>query len=152
MRRAIALAKHTSLVEKAGGPFGCVVVKDGQIVGEGANSVLGDGDPTSHSELNAIRNACKTLGTHDLTGCIVYSTGEPCPMCYAACWWARVDAIYYASTIYDAQKYGGFDDVQMYEAMRVSIAERPLRGSELLRKEMIELWNEYQSLPHRVQY
>ena len=127
-------------------------MKEGEIVGEGANRVLADHDPTCHSEMNAIRSACKTLGTHDLSGCTVYTTGEPCPMCYAACWWARVDAIYYASTIYDAQEYGGFDDVPMYEAMRVSIAERPLKGSELLRTEMLELWHEYQTQPHRVQY
>jgi tRNA(Arg) A34 adenosine deaminase TadA len=152
MRRAIALARNTSIEEKAGGPFGCVIVKEGEIVGEGANRVLADHDPTCHSEMNAIRSACKTLGTHDLSGCTVYTTGEPCPMCYAACWWARVDAIYYASTIYDAQEYGGFDDVPMYEAMRVSIAERPLKGSELLRTEMLELWHEYQTQPHRVQY
>ena len=89
MRRAIALARNTSIEEKAGGPFGCVIVKEGEIVGEGANRVLADHDPTCHSEMNAIRSACKTLGTHDLSGCTVYTTGEPCPMCYAACWWAR---------------------------------------------------------------
>ena len=135
MRRAIALARETSIEEKAGGPFGCVIVKAGEIIGEGTNKVLADCDPTSHAEMNAIRNACKTLSTHELSGCTVYSTGEPCPMCYAACWWARVDAIYYASTIRDAKDHGDFDDATMYEAMRVSIAERPLKGSELLRNE-----------------
>jgi tRNA(Arg) A34 adenosine deaminase TadA len=152
MRRAIELARQTSIEEKAGGPFGCVIVKDGEIVGEGSNSVLADGDPTSHAEMNAIRNACKQLGTHDLSGCVVYTTGEPCPMCYAGCWWARVDSIYYASTIQDAQKYGNFDDAVLFEEVESDIKERKLAGTELLREEMLELWDLYHNLPGKVHY
>lgn len=152
MRRAIELARQTSIEDKAGGPFGCVIVKDKKIVGEGANRVLVDCDPTCHAEMNAIRNACKQLGTHDLSGCTVYSTGEPCPMCYAACWWARVDAIYYASTIHDAKEFGGFDDVPIYEAMNDAIEERPLKGIAFLREEMLELWKEFDSLAGKASY
>ena len=152
MRRAIKLARQTSIEEKSGGPFGCVIVKDNEIVGEGANRVLADCDPTCHAEMNAIRNACKQLGTHDLSGCTVYSTGEPCPMCYAGCWWARVDAIYYASTIHDAKEFGGFDDVPMYAAMNDAIEERPLKGITFLREEMLELWKEFAIMEQRTHY
>ena len=152
MRRAIELARQTSIVEKAGGPFGCVVVKDGEIIGEGANTVLADGDPTCHGEMNAIRHACTVLGTHDLSGCTVYTTGEPCPMCYAACYWAKVEAIYYASTIQDAKEFGDFDDAPIVESMKVPIQERKLSGVELLRDEMLELWNEFNILSDQPNY
>jgi tRNA(Arg) A34 adenosine deaminase TadA len=152
MRRAIELARQTSIEEKAGGPFGCVIVKNGKIIGEGANRVLAECDPTCHAEMNAIRNACNSLGTHELSGCMVYATSEPCPMCYAACWWARVDTIYFASTIHDAKDYGGFDDVPLYEAMKVNIEDRSLKGAQLLRDEMLPLWDEFRALPTKIQY
>jgi guanine deaminase len=152
MRRAIDIARQTSLEEKAGGPFGCVIVKDGQIIGEGANRVLAEHDPTSHAEVNAIKSACTKLNSHDLSGCTLYATGEPCPMCYAACCWARVDAIYFASTIHDAKEFGDFDDVPIYEAMRLDIAQRPIKGIELLRDEMLSLWEEFRNLPSKVHY
>ena len=152
MRRAIELARETSIVQKAGGPFGCVIVKDGEVVGEGANRVIVDCDPTCHGEINAIRTACSALGTHDLSGCIVYSSGEPCPMCYAACYWAKVEAIYYASTIQDAKEFGDFDDAPIVESMKVPIQERKLSGVELLRDEMLELWNEFNTLSDKPNY
>jgi tRNA(Arg) A34 adenosine deaminase TadA len=152
MRRAIELARETSIVQKAGGPFGCVIVKDGEVVGEGANRVIVDCDPTCHGEINAIRTACSALGTHDLSGCIVYSSGEPCPMCYAACYWAKVEAIYYASTIQDAKEFGDFDDAPIVESMKVPIQERKLSGVELLRDEMLELWNEFNILSDKPNY
>ena len=99
MKRAIELGREVSLERGQAGPFGCVVVKDGEVVAEGVNRVLSDGDPTAHGEMVALREACRALGTHDLSGCVVYSSSEPCPMCYAACWWARVDAIRCASTV-----------------------------------------------------
>ena len=152
MRRAIELARETSIVQKAGGPFGCVIVKDGEVVGEGANRVIVDCDPTCHGEINAIRTACSALGTHDLSGCIVYSSGEPCPMCYAACCWARVDAIYFASTIHDATEFGDFDDETMSMSIQHPIQERDLVGTELLRDEMLEIWKEYSNLPDKQPY
>jgi len=152
MRRAIELARQTSIVEKAGGPFGCVVVKDGEIIGEGANTVLADGDPTCHGEMNAIRHACTVLGTHDLSGCTVYTTGEPCPMCYAACLWARIDKMYYASTVDDAETFGNFDDAPIYEEMKTDSKDRKISGIEILREEMLLLWKEFQAMPNHPEY
>ena len=152
MRRAIELARQTSIEDKAGGPFGCVIVKNGEIIAVGANTVLADCDPTSHGEMNAIRNACRTLGTRVLSGCVLYTTGEPCPMCYAACWWARVDAIYYASTTQDAKEHGDFDDVSMFDAMQLPIGERKVGGTELLRDEMLVIWQEFSTLQDKLSY
>ncbi len=152
MRRAIELARVTCLVKKAGGPFGCVIVKDGEVVAEGANTVLAENDPTCHGEMNAIRFACKKLETHDLSGCILYTTGEPCPMCYAASWWARIDTIYYASTIQDAKVFGDFDDVPIADAMKVEMKDRPLSGVQLLENEMLKLWEEFFEQNDRVHY
>jgi len=148
MLRAIELARQTSLIDKAGGPFGCVIAKDGEIIAEGANTVLADNDPTSHGEMNAIRNACKELGTHDLSGCTLYTTSEPCPMCYGAIWWARVQKIYYASTIHDAKEFGNFDDLALSEAIKSAINERPIMSEEILRSEMLQLWNEFNNALH----
>ena len=148
MLRAIELARQTSLIDKAGGPFGCVIVKDGEIIAEGANTVLADNDPTSHGEMNAIRHACKELGTHDLSGCTLYTTSEPCPMCYGAIWWARVQKIYYASTIHDAKEFGNFDDLALSEAIKSAINERPIMSEEILRSEMLQLWNEFNNALH----
>ena len=148
MFRAIELARQTSLIDKAGGPFGCVIAKDGEIIAEGANTVLADNDPTSHGEMNAIRNACKELGTHDLSGCTLYTTSEPCPMCYGAIWWARVQKIYYASTIHDAKEFGNFDDLTLSEAIKNTINERPITSEEILRSEMLQLWNEFNNALH----
>jgi len=148
MLRAIELARQTSLIDKAGGPFGCVIAKDGEIIAEGANTVLADNDPTSHGEMNAIRNACKELGTHDLSGCTLYTTSEPCPMCYGAIWWARVQKIYYASTIHDAKEFGNFDDLALSEAIKSAINERPITSEEILRSEMLHLWDEFNNALH----
>jgi len=148
MFRAIELARQTSLIDKAGGPFGCVIVKDGEIIAEGANTVLADNDPTCHGEMNAIRNACKELGTHDLSECTLYTTSEPCPMCYGAIWWARIEKIYYASTTRDAKEFGNFDDLALSEAIKSAINERPIMSEEILRSEMLQLWNEFNNALH----
>ena len=148
MFRAIELARQTSLIDKAGGPFGCVIVKDGEIIAEGANTVLADNDPTCHGEMNAIRNACKELGTHDLSECTLYTTSEPCPMCYGAIWWARIEKIYYASTTRDAKEFGNFDDLALSEAIKSAINERPIMSEEILRSEMLQLWNEFNNSLH----
>ena len=152
MRRAIELAQETAIVEKAGGPFGCVIVKDGEIIAEGANRVIADGDATSHGEMNAIRAACKKLSTHDLSGCTLYTSGEPCPMCYAACCWAHIDEIYFASTCIDANEYGQFDDSKIASTLKLSATERNLPSKELLREEMLELWKVFKQSSERVHY
>ena len=152
MARASELAKQTAFVDKCGGPFGCVIVRDGEIIGEGANRVLVDGDPTSHGEVVAIRAACAATGSHDLSGCTLYSSCEPCPMCYAAAWWARIDRIYYAATIQDAMEYGNFDDVSIYEAVAQPAADRVIPALEVDRAAMVEVWKAFRDMPDRPHY
>ena len=152
MKRAIELARQTSLIDGAGGPFGCVIVKDGEIIAEGANRVLADHDPTSHGEMNAIREACKKLGTHDLSGCVLYTSGEPCPMCYAACHWAHIDAMYYASTQQDALEFGNFDDKAICESLRLPIKDRSIPANELMREEMLQVWADFHNFPDKAVY
>ena len=108
-----------------GGPFGCVIVKDGQIVGIGWNNVLSSGDPTAHAEVCAIRDACRNLNTHQLTGCELYTSCEPCPMCLGAIYWARPDTVYYANTREDAAAIG-FDDAFIYEEINQEIGKRKI--------------------------
>jgi guanine deaminase len=152
MRRAIELARHSALVDRTGSPFGCVIVRDGEVVGEGVNQVPTRNDPTAHAEVVAIRAACAALGTYVLAGCTVYSTGEPCPMCYAAAWWARIDAIYYSSTIQDALEYGAFDDEAIYEAVTKPGPDRAVPCNMVLRDEMIAVWREFAAIPNRIHY
>ena len=152
MRRAIELARHSALEVKAGGPFGCVIVRDGEIIAEAANQVLADRDPTAHAEIVAIRAASKTLESHVLEGCTVYTTGEPCPMCYAACWWARVKSIRFASNHDDALEFGGFDDRHINEALALPGDARPLPSTELCRADMLEVWRDYHAMPDRTHY
>ncbi len=114
MRRAILLSKES--VKNGGGPFGAVIAKNGEIISEASNSVTIDNDPTAHAEVNCIRKATKKLGTFDLTGCEIYTSCEPCPMCLGAIYWAHLDKIYYANDRKDAAKIG-FDDDFIYQEM-----------------------------------
>ncbi|MBO4245370.1 MAG: nucleoside deaminase [Bacilli bacterium] len=109
MKLADSLAKE-NLLTNAGGPFGAVIVKDGKVVGRGSNQVLASNDPTAHAEVMAIRNACSNLKTHDLTGCILYTSCYPCPMCLSAIIWANIKKVYYGNTKQDADKIGFRDD------------------------------------------
>jgi tRNA(Arg) A34 adenosine deaminase TadA len=133
MRHAIALATQNVRVG-AGGPFAAVVVRNGQIAGEGVNTVTTRHDPTAHGEVNAIRAACKALGTFSLAGCELYTSCQPCPMCLAACYWARLDAIYYGADAADAAR-AGFDDAFLYEEFRKEQAARALPAKQLLSDE-----------------
>jgi len=130
LRRAIELAIQNVNTGR-GGPFAAVIVRDGKIVGEGANSVTTTNDPTAHGEVNAIRAACKALGTFTLAGCELYTSCEPCPMCLAACYWARVDAVFYGASADDAAR-AGFDDAFLYDEFRKGQAERTLPAKQLL--------------------
>jgi guanine deaminase len=122
MEEAVRLSrKHMDLGQ--GGPFGCVVVKEGQIVGRGWNNVLASNDPTAHAEVTAIRDACRNLGTYQLTGCDLYTSCEPCPMCMGAIYWARPDRVFYANTRHDAADTG-FDDSFIYDELKKSLPER----------------------------
>lgn len=114
-----------ALADDVGGPFGAVVVKDGQIIGRGRNRVLADADPTAHAEVVALRNAARHLGSHELTGCVIYTSCEPCPMCLSAIYWARVERIVQAATREDAAEIG-FDDAFLYAEVGKPITERKL--------------------------
>ena len=130
LRRAIALAIQ-NVESGEGGPFAAVIVRDGKIVGEGVNTVTAGNDPTAHGEVNAIRAACAALGTFTLAGCQLYTSCQPCPMCLAASYWARLDAIYFGSSAADAAR-AGFDDAFLYEEFRKSQTERALPAAQLL--------------------
>ncbi len=145
MQQAIDEAR-TGIERNDGGPFGAVVVKDGEIIGRGHNRVLGNNDPTAHGEVEAIRNACQRLGTHDLSGCDVYTTGEPCHMCLCACMWANIRRIYYGCTI-DDNSIIGFRDGKFNDMF----TGRDMLGdylTELDREACLQLFNEYMKMPH----
>lgn len=131
-----------------GGPFGSVIVKDGEIVGKGHNQVLKNNDPTCHGEVSAIRDACSRLGTYDLSGCVIYTTGEPCHMCLCACMWANIDKIYYGCTIEDNGLIGFRDD----KFDRIFGGRDKLGDylQEIGRQECLELFSEYKSLYHKI--
>lgn len=133
MTRAIELARD-GMTSGVGGPFGCVVAKDGEIVGEGSNRVTSTNDPTAHAEVVAIRDACKNLGTFQLDGCTIYTSCEPCPMCLGAIYWARPALVYFAATQADAAAVG-FDDEYFYRELAKENHERDLPMANLLRDE-----------------
>jgi tRNA(Arg) A34 adenosine deaminase TadA len=133
MREAIRLSLE-NVQSGNGGPFGAVIVKDGKIVATGVNEVTSSNDPTAHAEVVAIRNACKQLGSFQLTGCEIYCSCEPCPMCLGAIYWARPDKIYYANSKEDAAAIN-FDDAFIYQELDLPTAERQLPTEQLLRKE-----------------
>jgi guanine deaminase len=113
-----------------GGPFGAVVVLDGKVIGKGCNHVLGDNDPTAHAEIVAIREACKNIKNFDLTGAIIYSTCEPCPMCLSAIYWANIQVLYFCSTRHQAEEIG-FKDNHIYNDLNREIGERSIPTSKL---------------------
>jgi tRNA(Arg) A34 adenosine deaminase TadA len=150
LRRAIALATQ-NVVSGAGGPFAAVIARDGRIVGEGVNSVTAANDPTAHGEINAIRAAAKSLGTFTLAGCQLYTNCEPCPMCLAAAYWARIDAIYYGASAADAAR-AGFDDASLYEELRKVKAERKLPSTQLLGDEAKACLAAWIASPNKIKY
>jgi len=140
LRRAIGLATE-NVVTGRGGPFAAVIVRDGKIVGEGVNTVTTSNDPTAHGEVNAIRAAAKALGTFTLAGCELYTSCEPCPMCLAAAYWARVDCIYYGASAADAAR-AGFDDAYLYDEMRKDRDARLMLSAQVLGD---EAWASFQA-------
>ncbi|TDK41571.1 nucleoside deaminase [Algoriphagus formosus] len=141
MKMAIRLAQEGMEAEK-GGPFGCVIVKDGKIIGKGSNNVLMNNDPTAHAEVVAIRDACKTLNHFQLEGCEVYTSCEPCPMCLGAIFWARPSKVFYACTKEDAAD-AGFDDDFIYEEIKIEPADRKipmLNGMREDSQKVFEIW------------
>ena len=150
LRRAIDLARQNVLSGR-GGPFAAVIVREGVIIAEGANSVTTTNDPTAHGEINAIRNACQALGTFSLVDCEIYSSCEPCPMCLAAIYWARLGAVYFGSNQQDAAKVG-FDDAFLYEEFLKASENRSIPCRQLLQDEAWEAFAAWVSLPTKVDY
>ena len=150
LRRAIELARQNVLTG-TGGPFAALIVRDGEVIAEAANSVTTTNDPTAHGEVNAIRKACAALGTFSLAGCEIYTSCEPCPMCLAAIYWARLGAIYFGSNQQDAAK-AGFDDAFLYEEMRRASQERSIPSMQLIQAEAWEAFATWLSVPTRVDY
>jgi guanine deaminase len=150
LRRAIQLATENVLQAK-GGPFGAVVVRDGQIVGEGANAVTAHNDPTAHAEVNAIRAAARALGVFSLQGCELYTSCEPCPMCLAAAYWARLDAIYFGARAEEAAR-AGFDDAFLYQEFRKDAGERRMPSKQMLAEEARASFEAWIASPAKTAY
>lgn len=150
MLEAIRLSFETMRSGK-GGPFGCVIVKDGKIISEGFNQVTSNNDPTAHAEVVAIREACKKLNTFQLTGCEIYTSCEPCPMCLGAIYWARPDKLFYANTKTDAAKIG-FDDDFIYKEINLSLSERKLQTEQICKEEAIKAFEEWQTKQDKIEY
>ncbi|MBR1626168.1 MAG: nucleoside deaminase [Bacteroidales bacterium] len=148
--RAINLAKENVNSGK-GGPFGAVIVKDGEIIAEGTNTVTSALDPTAHAEINAIRNACKVLNDFDLSGCEIYTSCEPCPMCLSAVYWARIDKIYYAADQYDAA-FGGFDDSFIYKEISLDRDKRSIASEQFLKEMGREPFNMWINKQDKIEY
>lgn len=152
MERAIELSRIASIIEKSGGVFGAVVVKDGQIIAEGYNQVIRHKDPTWHAEMQAIREACKKLGSPHLEGCVLYTSAECCPMCLSTAYWAHIDHIYYGATTQDSLKYGNFQDVDILDELRKEPKDRRIKFSEEMRPQAVEVWKEFSKMPNRAVY
>ncbi len=150
MRRAIALSRQ-KMQENCGGPFGAVIVKDGKVIGEGWNQVTSSHDPTAHAEVVAIRNACKILNDFSLKDCEIYTSCEPCPMCLAAIYWARLERIYYANTRQDAAAIG-FDDDFLYREVPLPINKRSKETRRVLSEEARAVFDEWHKKADKVQY
>lgn len=134
-----------------GGPFGCVIVKDGKIIGKGNNKVTSTNDPTAHAEVTAIRDACKNLNSFQLTGCTIYTSCEPCPMCLGAIYWARPDKVYYGSTKTDAANIG-FDDAFIYKELELPYTERSIPFKQLAPEIAIKPFEEWTQKGDKVEY
>ena len=150
MRDAIRIPMENA-VSGRGGPFGCVVVKDGRIIATGANEVTGTNDPTAHAEVVAIRRACQALGSFQLEGCEVYCSCEPCPMCLGALYWARPTAVYFAATKEDAATIG-FDDHFIYAELERPITARERPMQQLMRAEALAAFEHWRTNPDKVPY
>ncbi len=150
IERAISLSEK-GMDNNAGGPFGAVVVKNGEIIAEGYNQVTSSNDPTAHAEVVAIRKACENLGTFQLTDCVVYTSCEPCPMCLGAIYWARPKAVYYACTKEDAAVIG-FDDHFIYDEIEKDISDRNIKFINTEREEGQKVFNKWETKEGRTDY
>lgn len=150
MREAVAVALK-GISENKGGPFGCVIEKNGAIIGKGCNEVISAHDPTAHAEVVAIRNACQNLQSHQLEGCTIYTSCEPCPMCLGAIYWARPDRVVYACTRNDAAAIG-FDDDFIYNEIALPNDERKIPIHQCGQELGMEVFHSWQQKSNKVHY
>lgn len=150
MRRAIALAQ-TGIDRNAGGPFGAIVVRNGEVIGEGCNQVTSTNDPTAHAEVVAIRNACQNLNSFQLDDCVIYTSCEPCPMCLGAIYWARPARIFFACTREDAAEIG-FDDHFIYDEIELPIEKRHIKSVNFLRDEGLKVFGNWANKTDKTEY
>ena len=150
LRRAVEIS-GIHMRNRDGGPFGAVIARDGEIIAEGHNKVTSANDPTAHAEVVAIRAACEALGTFDLSGCTIYASCEPCPMCLSAIYWARIECIYYANAREDAARIG-FDDALLYEEIAKPIQGRALPMTRITLAEADEIFREWEAMEDKVPY
>ena len=150
MMKAIQLARD-NVSSSNGGPFGAVVVKDGKIIGTGINKVTPNHDPTAHAEIVAIREACNHLETFDLTGCEIYASCEPCPMCLGSIYWARLDKLFYAATKDDAAK-ANFSDAHIYKEFNLPKEKRSIPSSQMLRDEALKVFDSWDKTSRKTPY
>jgi guanine deaminase len=150
MRRAVALSAE-KMRAGLGGPFGCVIARDGEIIAEGSNHVTSANDPTAHAEVVAIREACRKLGTFSLEGCELYTSCEPCPMCLGAIYWARLDRVYYANTRVDAAAIG-FDDDHIYRELDKPIGDRAVPFIQMALPEARQIFREWLEKTDKIPY
>lgn len=150
MAQAVDLSAE-SLADNVGGPFGAVVVSGGTVIGRGRNRVLADKDPTAHAEMLAIKAACRSAGDHRLPGCVVYTSSEPCPMCMAALYWARVDRVFYANVRSEAAAIG-FDDEWLYLELASDMDDRSLHMSRLFSDEARAVFDSWFARTDRIPY
>ena len=149
MKRAIDLSIQN--IKNNGGPFGCVIVKDNNIISEGVNRVTFNNDPTAHAEIVAIRNACNKMNTFNLEGCELYSSCEPCPMCLSAIYWSHIDKVYYGNSREDAAKIH-FDDKFIYDELSLKMTERKIPISQISRDEAIKAFNLWENEENKIKY
>lgn len=150
LRTAIELAR-TGMRSGDGGPFGCVITKDGKVIGQGWNRVTSSNDPTAHAEVVAIREACRNVSDFQLTGCTLYASCEPCPMCLGAIYWARPDRVVFAANRADAAQ-AGFDDQLIYDELLLPPADRRIPTIRLLRDEATAVFQEWSQLEDKIPY
>ncbi|MGE0087962.1 MAG: nucleoside deaminase [Bacteroidales bacterium] len=149
MRKAIELSIKN--IDENGGPFGAVIVKDGEIIARGVNRVTSSLDPTAHAEVNAIREASKKLSTFDLSGCVIYSSCEPCPMCLGAIYWAHLDKLFYANTKQNAKDIG-FDDSFIYEEIELPKEKRKIPTIQILNQEAMVAFEKWRTKDDKIEY
>ena len=150
MREAIHQMRQAGVMDRTGGPFGAIIVRNGTVISAAGNSVIRDKDPTAHAEINAIRLACTKLQTFNLSGCVLYTSCECCPMCYAAAYWARLSKIFYAASWTDYEDV--FDDSKINVDVSLPYPKRLLAPVQILREEAQAVWDEFRNLANGARY